>query len=564
MPRRLGTGRWIAPWARAAAAAASRGRRWIASLTLAVGIAASLGLAAAARGPEPADAPAPAAKRVESPRGGPVPDRVVGAAERAARRRRAERREAQRRARERQARERRVRERRARRGARRARRAKAARGEQRLRSAPWPRTVRGSVLRARRLGRIERSERDAFLRRYELARAAVRRLGGARRAELASVLRTLERIAARRRLTAGRMPVLFLQLERNRRFWARRGPPEPGTRLSFSRDPVVFQYYPGRGLQFQPLANFAKANRLYNACRGYKTRPGTPCREGALRRLLDRLVELGARRGSFLAWEYYFPFGGGSPPWLSGMSQGTAVQALARGSRLLGEPAYLRAASEALGAFETAPPAGVAVPARGGRHYLMYSFDRGTRILNGFLQAVSGIQTYARVSHERRAWRLFRAGERAARRSVPDYDTRAWSLYSIPGGESTLPYHRLVRDFLGNLCRRTDVPRYCTYEERFTGYLHEPPGLHVHPIRGARPGRPVRIRFDVGRSALVVVRVRGERRTVYRRVMRLGRGRHEVRWTPRGAHDYKVTISARGRRHQRAVRERLARVRERE
>ena len=54
-------------------------------------------------------------------------------------------------------------------------------------------------------------------------------------------------------------------------------------------------------------------------------------------RSLDRLGALGARRSGFLAWEYYFAYGSGSPPWVSGMTQATAIQALSRGYRALGK-----------------------------------------------------------------------------------------------------------------------------------------------------------------------------------------------------------------------------------
>lgn len=218
------------------------------------------------------------------------------------------------------------------------------------------------------------------------------------------------------------------------------------------------------------------------------------------------------------------------------MAQGTAIQALARGARHLGRPAYLRAAREALGVFEAPPPVGVALPDGPGTHYAMYSAQPALRILNGFLQAVAGLQTYARVSEDRRGWRLFRAGDRAARRALPYFDTGGWSLYSRPGGESTVEYHRLVRDFLGNLCRRAGGRPYCHTEARFTRYLSEPPRLHVRPVRGARAGRPLRLRFRLSRAARVTVAVRSEGgRVVFRRRLPLGRGSHAVTWTPGAA-----------------------------
>src|SRR3712207_8405090 len=76
---------------------------------------------------------------------------------------------------------------------------------------------------------------------------------------------------------------------------------------------------------------------------------------------------------------------------MSAMAQGTAIQALSRGSELLDEPAYLRLARRGIRAFATRPPVGVRATGRnGGSHYLIYSFS-GLRVLNAFTQALSGL-----------------------------------------------------------------------------------------------------------------------------------------------------------------------------
>lgn len=192
--------------------------------------------------------------------------------------------------------------------------AQAPEPERRAGAAQERETVRGAIRRAFLAGQITEEQHDEYRRLYLEARSARRRLSGARRAQLHAVIVNLERIAADGRLSSGRMPALFLTLQRNTFVWTQRAFPGSGARMTFGRDPVVFQYYPGQGVQIQPLANFGKANALYNACVGENTRPGTRCRRGALRDLLDRMVALAARRGDFTAWEYYFRFGGGGPP----------------------------------------------------------------------------------------------------------------------------------------------------------------------------------------------------------------------------------------------------------
>ena len=132
-----------------------------------------------------------------------------------------------------------------------------------------------------------------------------------------------------------------------------------------------------------------------------------------------------------MAWEYYFSFGGGRPPWVSGLAQGTAVQALARAAtRLKRQADVLPIAQRALAIFEAPTPQGVRVPAEHGNHYAIYSFAPDLRVLNGFIQSLIGLHDYARLSGDPRGTALFAAAEPQARSEVPLYDTGAWSLYS--------------------------------------------------------------------------------------------------------------------------------------
>jgi len=49
-----------------------------------------------------------------------------------------------------------------------------------------------------------------------------------------------------------------------------------------------------------------------------------------------------------VAWEYMFHFGGGAPPWISGMADATGIQALGRAADLLDRPDYLKTARRAV------------------------------------------------------------------------------------------------------------------------------------------------------------------------------------------------------------------------
>ena len=314
-----------------------------------------------------------------------------------------------------------------------------------------------------------RAEVDAALATTRGVRDALQ--AGAAQSELGGVIANVEALDATGQLTPSRVAATLMTLRRNAEFWAANEPPVAGTRVVFTGSPVLLEYYPGEGLQIQPLANFGKANAAYASC---KAKGNTTC--STLRALLDAMISLASERGGFTAWEYFFDFEGGTPPWISAMSQGTGIQALSRAYKLTGETKYRDAAAAAVGAFETAPPTGVAVPSTGGTHFLMYSYAPELFIFNGFLQSLVGLDDYRDFTGDPRGTTLFRAGHGNAKAIIPLSDTGSWSRYSVGGPESTLGYHVLLRDILGSLCRRQGNPVYCETAARFTQYLDEPRG----------------------------------------------------------------------------------------
>ena len=414
-------------------------------------------------------------------------------------------------------------------------------------------TVRATLRRYAAKGHVSREEAEGWERIYSRALRTRRKLGPSRRAELQAVIAGVEDLARRRVLSASRMPLVFLQLQRNVEWWPKHGgprTPQPppserpcaggtgtgGARVKFDGDPIVFQWYPGLGLQIQPLATFGKINGRAKACVDDSER--TRCRPNLLRRQLDRIVSMQVDRGGFRAWEYYFRFGGGTPPWISGLATATAMQALARGSVALDDRTYLRAARRARPAFQRSTPVGVRAKGSYGPHYVLYSFNPGLRVLNGFLHALTGIYDYAEIAGDRIGRRLFAEGDRQARREVPLADTGAWSRYSAGGAESDLGYHRLVRDFLQNLCDRTTTRVYCRTAARFTRYENEPPGVEL------RSSPPTVARFWLSKVSCVILRVRRGGKIVARREVTLGRGMRSLSWTAPRSGTYEVEVTA--------------------
>jgi len=440
-------------------------------------------------------------------------------------------------------------------------------------SASGPRAVARALKRARVRNAMTPADYAAYRRTYAGARSTARRLRGARKTELSYVLRSLERIALARRLTASRIPALFLQLRRNRSYWASKPFPADGDQVTFRGSEILFEYFSGRGLQIHPLSNFKKANLLHGACSrgGQPGKPvcgakppgpkaGTPCRPARLGRLLDELSSLGVRRGRFIAWEYNFDFGGGSPPWMSGMAQATAIVALARAARLLKRPDYNATASAALGAFETGPPTGVKTRGpMGGTTYLQYSFAPRLYIFNAFFQSLIGLYDYGRLAKDARATALFQLAEPEARRQVALSNVGDWSRYSFRGRESTQEYHELLREVLQGLGRRLGVGGiYCDYATRYRGYQIDPPKLaFLGPAEAARK-RVARVRFSLSKLSVVEIRIFKGRKRVLTRLATFRRGSRAVLWRPKSAGAYRVRIAAKELRTGRSLRGRIS------
>jgi hypothetical protein len=409
-------------------------------------------------------------------------------------------------------------------------------------------TVEGALRAARLSGRISPAMEARLRRQWSDANATLNRLTGVRKSELGYMVGVLRSLAASHQLTSERLEPTFLILYRNTRYWPKRPLPASRATTTFGKDPAIFRYYSGHGWQLQQLTSWGRANAMAGAClNALRTRTKKDrCRISAVTKALDRMSELSVTRNGFTAFEYYFEFGGGAPPWVSGMVQATAIQALSRGYRALGITRWKRTAERALGAFEQAPPSGVSVPAPEGRDYLQYSFAPGLRILNADLQAMIGLHDGAALLHSERAERLFKRGEAAARRRVSEFDTGAWSLYSEHGSESTYDYHVLLQGFLAGLCKRTNAKVYCRTSNAFKRYEREPTRIAITPLRNLSADRTSTVRFSLSKVSDVKVRVWGTRGMSLSRDLKLPRGSHTLSWHPPGRGRFKLRIEAKG------------------
>jgi hypothetical protein len=400
------------------------------------------------------------------------------------------------------------------------------------------RTVKSELKRLAGRGQITTTERDERLSSFNATKRAAKRLprGTTRKRELTGVIANVEQMARLKRLNGPRLVPLWLTLERNRAYWTTHTFGPSTRRISFPGSELIWQYFPGQGLQFHPLANFARLNQLWAE------------RDDAMNTLMDELLALAVPRAGGIAWEYYFAFGGGRPPWVSGLAQGTGIQSLARTAKRMGREAEVYPVLRtALGVFKTPTPEGVRVPTSDGAEYALYSFAPNLHVINGFVQALVGLYDLGKIAGDTDAQALYVEGERVARRELPTFDTGAWSLYSRGSSEheSDLSYHQLLRSFLRSMCTRTDEPVYCDTELRFAQYELEQPvvSLATATLRGGAPGK-VKVRLSkISRVGLKFARA-GKVAYVKPAVV-VGHGKPTLSITvPRKAGVYDVTVTA--------------------
>ena len=318
-------------------------------------------------------------------------------------------------------------------------------------------------------------------------------------------------------------------LEANADFLAVNNVPSARTDI-VAGDGVVYRLFFGHGFQFHPLGNFAALNQHV-----------TRRRDEAAATLASSLVARGVRRGGGRVWEYYFLFGGGYPPWTSGMAQAAGAQALARAGRRLGDRSLIGAAARAYRAV----PLGLLLSLAAGPWIQHYSFSRLV-VLNAHLQSVLSIWDYAAIAGDSGASGLGNRMERSAKSLFPKFDTGYWSLYSL-GNEADLHYHEYVVSLLGNLARRTTDDFWERKAARFQLYLEQPPlfkagrvpTLYPIPAEGFRD--QARVAYWVSKPSTVALTIGGQRFSGA-----LSGGWHRFVWRPgrRPPGRYVVRISA--------------------
>ena len=343
---------------------------------------------------------------------------------------------------------------------------------------------------------------DASVDRTIVRRAARlwRTLPSSRGWPLKAVVDTVAAQASR--YNRPRALALFGMLSANANYLAQHAPTGEVHQDITDANGVVYRYFPGHGFQFHPLGNAVMLNSVVSIRDDARTR-----------QLADALIARGVPNGpNGLVWEYYFAFGGGHPPWTSGMAQAQAAQGLARASSLLGDPSLAHVASRAWRAI----PERLVRPTSFGPWIRLYSFDNLV-VLNAQLQAAISLGAYATIAEDDEAAELAARMRAAAAAALPSFDTGFWSFYALPSVVSPVLYHRYVISLLRTLSS-TD-PRFAAAATRFVAYTKQPPAFQFGDPGGDG------ILFWLSKPGQVAVQIGDDTRRYS-----LGAGWHRVGW----------------------------------
>jgi hypothetical protein len=390
-----------------------------------------------------------------------------------------------------------------------------------------------------RRGGTDAADAQGWRDDYTTAKIAARRLTGAPQANIRGVLANLTSLA-RRHLLGTRAYPAFLIVERNVEWFydQRASAPAYGTRTTFEGSELIWQFYPGSGWQLQPLANFGRLNGLLRL-----RKPAA----GRLEKFADDLLATGVQRRGSLAFEYYFPWSGGAPGWISGMATATGMQAFANLGERDGDTRYTDAARAMIGVFKTPPPWGVTVQGPAGPSFLLYSQSPSVLVGNGIAQALIALDNYRVATSDADAAALVNAAVAEARRLLPLYDTGAWSLYdrspTRPGVESDLSYHQLFEGFLDQLCPKFGEP-FCTEAANFHRYETEPIAIGSVKAQVQRKRKRIVASFTLSKRGSVRVTLERDDQAVRAYSAGMLRGKHTLTWVlpPKG--DYDLVVNA--------------------
>lgn len=190
----------------------------------------------------------------------------------------------------------------------------------------------------------------------------------------------------------------------------------------------------------------------------------------------DWLIDNAVSKGDILVWEYKYPWPtyGNTPPFLSGMSQASAIRSLATAYNLTGEDKYRNAAEKGLGAFYVeVDKGGITYKDPMGWWYEEYAqkgMDAEPRVLNGHISALLDLHEYHNLTQDKMAKELFDLGVSDLKANLKYYDARNESRYDRVGNKAVFKYHDLHVAQLDSIYKITGDRYFKLYRDRWAQY----------------------------------------------------------------------------------------------
>lgn len=193
--------------------------------------------------------------------------------------------------------------------------------------------------------------------------------------------------------------------------------------------------------------------------------------------------------GEFGVWEYHYPLSNLVPPWVSGLAQGVGVQLLARAYMRCGEDRYLQTAHMAFRAFDVeVKDGGVTYKDSPDEWWYEEYAGRGcieSRVLNGMVYALVGIDEYRRVSNDSMAESMFDRGVKSLLKRLDDYDAGWWTHYDAMGMLAARSYHQV---HINQMKQMYDITGDVAFKERWLRWRNYRSPFFIREFVKQRPG----------------------------------------------------------------------------
>ncbi len=192
----------------------------------------------------------------------------------------------------------------------------------------------------------------------------------------------------------------------------------------------------------------------------------------------DWLVENAVRKDGYLVWESNFswPTYDNTAPFISGMTQGHAIELLTNAYNYTKDKKYINYAKEGLKAFFIdINEGGVTYKDANGWWYEEYAQPNmkiQPRVLNGHIFALLGIYKYYDITGDEQAKYIFDMGTMDLKAYLAYFDNKEiqWTNYDLVGNVATSGYHNLHIDLLGKMYNITSSSIFNLYKNKWTNY----------------------------------------------------------------------------------------------